>query len=424
MSPRDTKVLKRSKLFALFLICLCVFALLIPVSGALSSVVITDVEPTEFRPAETKEVVLTVKNNGGDDAKDITLEFKVENATYLSLVGPTVAHINTLNSWCSKEVPITVHAKEGTPTGVYSIPIDCTWYEYAFDPEYGRSVPLYIKTVDLGISFTVKGDIIINVGKVETAPSQVRPGDEDVVVQVMIWNTGDAAAKDVEAQLICNEQIKPSGSGTDREYLGWLNPGTGKLATFHVDLAAHMDAGSYPIPLYIVYKDTENVQYVIKGTLALLVKSKPEIEIASYYTEPTTISVGDHVLLHIRVQNVGSEKAESVSLRVTGEADVPFDFTVKTDHVGNLKVNETGDALLEFDVNNDAAKKIYRQGLEIRCTGDRDLGDDTVYIFDEEIQLEVTSSSSGSFSIPGCEALLFVLALLFTSVLFLKRKRR
>ena len=413
----------QKKAFVVAAICIYMFAFsfafVTPVGGAFSSVIITDVKPTEFHPGETKEVVLTVKNNGGRDARDVRLMF--EGANYLSIVGPTVAQINTLNSWCEKEVKITVHVAEGTPNGVYSIPISCSWNEYYFDPAVGYKTDS--KAVPLGISFDVKGDVLINIGKVKTEPAHVRSGDEDVEIQVAVLNTGEAAAKDVEARLICNEQFEPSWSGTDRGYIGRLEPGGGTWAIFHVDVADNVDAGVYSIPLVIRFKDTENVEYQGVRSVDVLVERKPELEIASSYTEPTNISAGDHVILHVRVRNVGSEEGESVSVRVTGEADVPFDFAVKSDHVGNLKVNETGDAILEFDVDEDAPKKIYQQGLEIRCTGDRDLGDDKVYTFNKEIRLEVTSSSSGSSSIPGFEALFSFLVLILVFFFIELRKK-
>ena len=417
MTQRDTVALKKVVVVLALCLYISAFSVVMPVSGALSSVVITDVEPTEFHPGETKEVVLTVKNEGGDDAKDVKLEFQVQDAEYVSLVGPTVLQINTLNSWCSKEVKITVHVKEGTPTGVYCLPIKSEWVEYSVVPGYGY-VAEGKKSAQLGISFSVKGDVIINVGKVYTEPAHVRPGDEDVEIHVAVLNTGEAAAKDVEVKLICNEQFEPSWSGTDREYIGRLEPGSGTWAIFNVDIADKINAKMYSIPLYIVYKDTKNIPYGIKTSIDVLVERKPELEIVSSYTEPENISPGDYAILHVRVQNVGSEEAESVSVRVTGEAEVPFDFAVKSDHIGNLKVNETGDAILEFDVDKDAAKKIYQQGLEIRCVGDRDLGDDKVYTFDKQIQVEVTSSSS---SIPGFECLFILIALILA---FIMRRKR
>ncbi|NAT10077.1 hypothetical protein C4E22_00725 [ANME-1 cluster archaeon AG-394-G06] len=432
MTQRDTAVALK-KVVVVLALCLYIsaFSVVMPVSGALSSVVITDVEPTEFHPGETKEVVLTVKNNGGVDAKDITLEFDVQNTKYVSLIGLTVVQINTLNSWCSKEVKITVHAKEGTPNGVYPMPIACTWYEYSsgmgeayahmyFLDSGGNLVPVYEKSAQLGISFNVKGSALINVGNVYTEPTHVRPGDEDVKVLVSIENSGEADAKDVEARLICNEHFEPSWSGTDRVYIGRLKTGgEGRVGvSFHIDIADNVEAGTYSIPLVIRFKDIENREYQGVMSVDILVERKPELEIVSSYTEPRNISAGDHIILHIRVQNVGSEEAESVSVRVTGEADVPFDFAVKSDHVGNLKVNETGDAILEFDVDKDAAKKIYPLGMEIRCVGDRDLGDDKVYIFDKQIRVEVTSGSS---SIPGFEVLFILIALILA---FIMRRKR
>ncbi len=413
------------RIFVVAAICIYLFAfsfaVVMPVSGAFSSVIITDVNPTEFHPGETKEVVLTVKNNGGRDARDVRLIF--EGTGNVSVIGSTVSQINTLNSWCSKEVKINVHVAEGTPNGVYSIPVMCLWNEYYFNPTKGyestpRQWPAYFD-----ISFNIIGSVLINVGNVYTEPTHVRPGDEDVRVIVYIENSGEADAKDVEAKLICNEQFAPSWSGTDRAYVGRLSSGYAAKAIFHVDVADNIDAGTYSIPLVIRFKDTENVEYRGVMSVDVLVERKPDLEIASYYTEPANISAGDHVILHVRVKNVGSEEGESVSVRVTGEADVPFDYVVTSDHVGNLKVNETGDAILEFDVDKDAVKKIYQQGLEIRCTGDRDLGDDNVYTFDKQIQMEVTPSSSANSPIPGFEAFVSFIALLLVFFFIALRKK-
>ena len=417
MTQRDKTALKKVVVVLALCLYISAFSVVMPVSGAFSSVVITDVEPTEFHPGETKEVVLTVKNNGAIDARDVRLKFE-ERTESVSLIGPTGFLINTLNSWCSKEVKITVHAKEGTPNGVYFIPLSCQWKEYSFDPARGSTMGYLIGPEQLGISFNVKGSALINVGTVYTEPTHVRPGDEDVRIHAQIWNSGEADAKDVDARLICNEQFEPSWSGTDRYYIGKLDSGKSVESLFHVDIADNVKAGRYSLSLYIVYKDTANIPDGIKTSIDVLVEPKPEFEIVSSYTEPRNISAGDYVILHVRVRNVGSEEAESVSVRVTREADVPFDFAVKSDHIGNLKVNETGDAILEFDVDKDAAKRIYPLGLEIRCVGDRDLGDDKVYTFDKQIQVEVTSSSS---SIPGFECLFILIALILA---FIMRRKR
>ena len=389
--------------------------------AAFSSVTITDVTPTELHPGDTREVIVTVKNNGGRDARDIRLSF--EGTKNVSLVGPTVAHINTLNSWCSKEVEITVHVKEEAPNGVYPVPVTCKWRGYYFDPAKGYVATETIN-VSLGISFNVIGKGVINIGDVTTDPTDIRPGNEDVEIRAFIENSGEAAAKDIEAKLLCGDKFKPSWSGTDRSYIGRLNSGEKGEAIFHIDIADNVESNTYSIPLQIKYKDTKGEEYKVMREINILVKPKPEFEIVSYYTEPANISAGDNgVKLHVRIRNTGSEKAESVSVRSTGEAEVPFDFDVKSDYVGNLKPNEEWTAVLKFDVDTDALPKAYQQGIEIRCTGDRDLGDYNVYLFDEMIPISVSSNSSGAFSVPGFEVLFALIALFVVFVLFLRRKR-
>jgi len=388
---------------------------------AFSSIILTDVTPTEFSPGDTSEVIVTVKDNGGRDAKNVRLSF--QGTEVLSLVGPTVTHINTLNSWMSKQVTITLHVKEEAPNGVYSIPVTVTWLEYYFDPVQGDVTSE--KTALLGLSFSVRGDVVLNVGDVTTDPTDIRPGDENVEIRAAIENSGEAAAKDIETTLLFdNTEFKSSWSGTERSYLGRLNSGEKSEAVFHVDLAENIAAGTQGIPLQITYKDTKGNEYEVLRAVTILVKPKPDFEIVSHYTEPALISAADTgVVLHVTVRNIGSEKAESASVRMTGEADVPFEYDVKSDFLGNLKIGEEGEAILKFDVDKDAVPKGYPMGIEIRCTGDRDLGDDNVYIFNKEIKVDVSSSSSDQegFSVPGFEALFSLLALVFVFILIGKR---
>ena len=421
---KNSKGRKLISLCVLGMVFFMVFSLVLsftpPADAIFSSVTITDVKPTELHPGDTREVTVTVKNNGGRDARDIRLAF--QGTKNVSLVGPTVVHINTLNSWCWKEVEITVHVKEEAPNGVYPIPVTCSWKEYYFDPVEGYKTD-EIPPVQLGISFNVVGKGVINIGDITTDPTDIRPGDEDVEIRAFIENSGEAAAKDVEAKLLCNADFKPSWSGTDRSYIGRLNSGEKGEAIFHIDIADNVEANTYSIPLQIRYKDTKGGEYEVMREINILVEPKPEFEIVSYYTEPANLSAGDTgVKLHVRIRNVGSEKAESVSVRSTGEAEVPFDFDVKSDYVGNLKVDEEWTAVLKFDVDTDALLKTYQQGIEIRCTGDRDLGDYNVYLFDKMIPISVSSSSSGTFSVPGFEVL-FVLIALFVVFVLLRRKR-
>ncbi len=415
----DNKVIL--KLLCVFGIAFFIVSSLLPLfipqaDAAFASVTITDARPTELHPGDTKEVTVTVKNNGGRDAKDIRLAF--QGTDNLSVIGPTVAQINTLISWQSKDVVITVHVKEEAQNGIYSLPVACSWRDFYLDPAKGYVTTNKTKE-QLGISFNVIGTGVLNIGDITTDPADIKPGDDNVKLTVDIENSGEAAAKDVEAKLLCNAEFKPSWSGTDRSYIGRLNSGDSKEATFYVDVSDNIESNTYTIPMRISYKDTRGGEYEAMRSVEILVEPKPDFVIVSFHTEPESISAGDNaVKLHVKVKNVGSEKAQSVSVRITDEADVPFDYEVKSDYAGTLKVGDAREAILEFDVKKKAEPKVYSQGIEIRCTGDRDLGDDNVYIFDKQILLEVTSGSS---SVPGFEVLFVILAFVFAFVIVRRR---
>jgi hypothetical protein len=430
-------------------ICVCIFAFSIvlvmpPVSAAFSSIDIIDQTPTVLHPGDTKGVILTVKNIGNRDARAIRLEFQVEDKKNVSLVGDTVYQVRALNSGNEKKVIIKdIHVEEGTPDGIYHIPIYCYWDECYSDPSWGYICKpheiVFIPDpqgyyreghrlpVKMGISFIVKGEPKIIAGNVYTTPTHVRSGDADVVINVEIGNIGEADASDIEAKLICNNQLVPAGTGAERSYITRLNAGERRLARFNVDIAEDVKAGVYSIPLVIQYKDTGNVEYELEKSIDVVVEGKPKLEVLSHYTEPTNISAGDYVRLHVKVRNTGSEAAKSVSVRVTEAADAPFNFSKKSDNVDDLKVNNVGNAILEFSVDANATNRVYPQGLEIRCAGDPDAGN---YTFDEKIQLEVFSGmpegspDEPSSSTPGFEALFSLMAILIISGFLLCIKKR
>ena len=397
----------------------------LPVASAqsFSSIVITDVRPTTLYPGETAEVTIVVKNNGGRDARDIRLEF--QGTPQLSVVGATVAHINTLPEWSEKEVKVTVHVADDTPNGVYAIPIICSWKErYLVNFSVGY-VTEPKPPVQLGISFNVIGSPVINVGAVSTEPPDIRPGDENVKLTVSIENSGEGDAKDVEAFLLLNSTFKPSWSGTERSYIGKLRMGDAKNAIFHIDVADNASSKNYKIPIRIRYKDSLENEHEVLRYIDVLVEPKPNFDIVDAWTSPKNVSVGaEGVKLFVKLRNTGSEKAEAVSVRAVGEADVPFDYAVKSGYVGDLEVGEEGVAVLEFDVDEDATPKTYLQRIEIRCTGDRELSDENTYIFLKRVELRISGGGKKEGKLPGYEFALASLSLLLTLAVWKRKCRR
>ncbi len=384
-----------------------------------SSVTITDVAPTELHPGDTQEITLTVSNEGSEEARDVKLAF--QGSQYISVVGATIKSIDWLHSRSSQKMTISVQVNEEAPTGSYNIPISCTWSEKDTVISDGEpQIVLTQKSRQLGIGFNVRGEASINLGNIVTDPASIRPGDQNVKISTYIGNSGDASVENVEARIITTDEFETSWSGTDRSYVGKLTPGQSKEAVFHLDVEEGVESKKYNLTLLISYEDMDEVKHRVEKYVELLLEPKPDFEISSFYTYPANISAGKHVKLYVTVKNTGSEEAESISVRSIGEVEVPFDFSVKSDYVGTLKPGETGEAILEFDLKEDAEPKVYPQGIEIRCTGDRDIGDYNVYVFDEQIRLRVqenTSSQGLIPSLPGFEGFLSFLTLAFVLVI-------
>jgi hypothetical protein len=74
-----------------------------------ANIEVIDVTPTDLSPGDIKEVTLTVKNQGGRDARHITLNF--QSSDEIALIGTSTVYISSINAWCSKEQTITIKAK-------------------------------------------------------------------------------------------------------------------------------------------------------------------------------------------------------------------------------------------------------------------------------------------------------------------------
>jgi hypothetical protein len=104
-------------------------------AGTHANIVITNVTPTNLAPGDSKEITLTVKNDGSRNARHITLNF--QSSDYISVIGSSTEYIHSINAWCSKEVKITVHVAEDTSDGAYKLPINATFDEYYYTATTG-----------------------------------------------------------------------------------------------------------------------------------------------------------------------------------------------------------------------------------------------------------------------------------------------
>ena len=108
---------------------------------------------------------------------------------------------------------------------------------------------------------------------------------------------------------------------------------------------------------------------------------------------PTIVKGGDEVELLLKVKNVGTKEAESVSIKAFKESSQPFEFDEKSDFIGKLKPGETGEAILKLTIDKETNAKTYLLDMEIRS-----VYNDEVLTENEVISIKIEENNNNSLS--------------------------
>ncbi len=238
-----------------------------------------------------------------------------------------------------------------------------------------------------------RADFVI--GALVTSPEKLIADTKEAKLSVDINNIGKGNAENVKVKLLLPGGFNSSYSYSDEDSLGIIEKGGSKTATFYADVDETIKEGDYPAKLEITYKDEndENATYRTKTLdLDIPIKPAPYLIMESVATTPESLVVGSKAEIHIKVKNMGNKKAESVSLRVFKDASQPFEFAEKSDFVGKLEPGESGDAVLGFTVDANAAAKKYLLDVELRGIDETN----NVVIFSRTLPITVVPGAKSS----------------------------
>ena len=232
-----------------------------------------------------------------------------------------------------------------------------------------------------------KEGINILVSNLQTTPGEVRSGDEYVKLEVFLENVGEKDAKSVGVNLNLPDELSHSYSNANDLRIGRLNAGEQKSLTFYVDVLNGAPAKVYDLDILIDYIDLDNNEYVSTESFQLLVKEKPQIKVVNYSGSGL---VGGSGKLYVTLENVGSESAEAVDVRLVKQSSQPFEFDVRSNYVGQLEPGETGIAIFDIDISRDAQEKDHDFSIFIRAKGDTDNSNDNIYTFSDRAKFNVS----------------------------------
>lgn len=315
------------------LAALCLLVLLVgpvPVAAEDPSIVVADftVSPAVLQPGDLGTITATIRNTAstasitetgnltgadggtisGTRSRDITVniervqlrggavEFLSGGAAQVGAIGP------------GESVPVTFLIRAPGADGVYFPEI---WVDVTDGQSVRRSVPVNVNTQ---LALLKKPGLTVE----KSVPESVNPGD-DIPVRVEIRNDGLARADQVTVAVNASSPaIAPRTPGT--YHLGTLLRGQSATLEMLFSSDRSTPLGLNPILLTVTYASADGSSVSQTETIGARLRGRADLGIASLSTDPARIAAGDTLSLVVRLQNTGTDTANSVKASI----DLPF----------------------------------------------------------------------------------------------------
>ncbi|AFK22014.1 COG1361 S-layer family protein [Pyrococcus sp. ST04] len=271
------------------------------------------------------------------------------------------------------------------------------------------------------VGIEVTGTEMLVISKVSTSPSRILPGTSNVEVSFSVENVGSGEARYILLKPLPSYPLKLSETSDQIINIGTLRQGDSAQASFKVDVDKNAKPGRYNIPIEVTYKDPSGRFKKIKLDIPIIIAEKPNIIVVNVTYKPKPLQ-GKDVDIYITLKNIGGEKAESAVVEGVVRSSQPFTVVKRTDYVGTLEPNQTGQGVITLTVDKDAIPKTYNILIRIRAVGDRDKGDDNVYIFEHTIKIPVYENVEEKEKLKKMAIGAGVLAILITLLIYFRRR--
>jgi len=324
--------------------------------------------PSAARPGDANVQLSIILSNVGDDVArgvnatlsigpPLTYSYFANGAQYPVTTISKVA--GDMNAGMSFTISYTVNIDPDAQEGIY---------RYNLQVTYNSARELQQVTSNIMIDVPIwKGDL--HVQSIVTLPTKIYPDSKQVVLKVLIANTGNGAASDIQLQLVLKPPFSASSSGSDRIYVGNIPPGQIGEADFIVDVASDAQFGQYTV----ILGEQSGANIIPIGQLPLYINEKVKFQIVS--VTPGSVSAGDSGrVVQVALKNTGSVKADSVRVQLM----VGNFFTgTLTDFLGTMQPGETKTAFFTVDIDSKAQPGNYNLDLRVDWTQENNALDNT-----------------------------------------------
>ena len=344
---------------------------------------VNNYDPSPAEAGKPVNVWFKVENPSDKAESDVYIEIIPKDGLELTSGEATRKKIGTLASRRPETIQYRLLVKKNTFKGSHSIEVLLS-----------KGTAAALKK-DLSIEVTDKDfkDVNLEVGDVDSDPTRIKPDDENVKLEVTIQNLGDGKAQGVKAELIeLPEGITLSESYSGSSLLGNIEADSTSKATFYIDIDKATVPKEHTAYIKASYKykpDDEEDDYLFEDVqipLKIAIKPVPNYEITNVEISPAVLTAGDkEVKLRITIKNIGEEKGESVRIKAYGKTEQPITFEKSSDFVAPaLEPGESGQATLEFKIDEDANLQQYYLDIEIK-----NIVNDDVITYNEKIPITI-----------------------------------
>jgi hypothetical protein len=377
-------------LFPSALACLFVlFLAIVPVQAENPTVIVADytISPSVLQPGDVGTITAVIRNtassatirentgiqSGGEFANTRSTDIGVNiesvqlDSTEVEVISGNYKRIGAIGP--GQSIPITFLIRAPAKDGIYFPEI---WIDVTGGQSVRQPIPVNVNTQ---IAILKKPALTA----IKTVPEGVSPGD-DLSAQVVLQNNGLSRADQVTVT-VNSSSPSITQKTTSTYHIASLLKGENTTLDMVFSTDKKTPIGLNRVYLTITYANPDGTMTTQTEVIAIHVRGKAKIGIASVSVDPVRIKKGDAVSLIIRLENTGTDNANSVKASI----DLPMSGG-KDAYVGKIEPNNDAPAVFALQAGNPGT---YPYTLSVRYEDDYG-----VQIRNETLQMTVNDGDS------------------------------
>ena len=352
------------------LVFLLLFLCVVPAGAESPTVMVADytITPSVLQPGDVGTITAIIRNTAGmasvqqgtgiqtggafESVRSTDISVNIESVQIVSrdveVISGNYKRIGAIGP--GQSIPITFLIRAPKQDGIYFPEI---WIDVTGGQSVRQPIPVNVNTQ---IALVKKPALTA----IKTVPEGINPG-EDAYAHVVLRNDGLSRADLVTVAVNCSSptitQKTPSIF-----HVGSLEKGANATVDMIFATDKNTPIGINRVCLSITYVSPDGTTTTQDETLVIHVKGRARIGIASLSSDPVQVKSGDTVTLIIRLENTGTDNANSVRAGI----DLPVSGT-KDAFIGRIEPDNDAPAVFIFRAGDPGE---YRYNLTVQYEDD------------------------------------------------------